>query len=519
MTIAADTTESEQTGTRRMNPVATLVAVGLASLMVPLAVTGPAVALTHMGIDLSASGQSVQWVLNAYNITFAASLLAAGGLADRLGRRRVLIIGTVVYALMSLAAALSNNILTVDIARAIQGVGSAGILTGGAAILASSFEGPARARAFGVLGTAFGAGLALGPVIAGVLVDAFGWRSVFGVNVLFAIVVVILSPRLLESGNKSARVDWAGLATFSIALFLLTLGFVKGQIIGWSSLQTIGSFVGSVVFIVAFAVAERRSAHPVFDLSLLRRPTFLAVMSQPFTIVFGFVILVVYLPSYFQGADGYSAGVAGLLLLPLMVPVFVLPMLIGQFAGHVPPRLVLTVSSLLIAAGSLWLTTLQPGQHWISLAGPLLVFGLGVGSAFGVMDNAAVSSVPLPDAGMAAGMFNTMRITGESIATAGAAALLGGVTFSRLTSSDPGLSHANARAIAVQATQGRADQALTSVPAGQRPMLLDAARSGLTSAMHTTVLVVAILAVVGAVITFFAIRDNELGDTEPGTEA
>lgn len=514
MTIAADSLQKQQRQELRTRPVstaATLVAVGLASLMVPLAVTGPAVALTRMGTDLSASGQSVQWVLNAYNITFAASLLAAGGLADRLGRRRVLVIGTLIYAIMSLVTAVSTNILTVDLARAIQGVGSAGILTSGAATLAATFDGPARARAFGVLGTAFGAGLALGPVVSGALVDLVGWRAVFLINLAFAVVVVALSPRLKESRSQGASVDWLGLATFSGALFLLTLGFVRGQTSGWASVQTLGSFLGAVVFMIGFAVVERRSASPVFDLTLLRRPTFLAVMSQPFTIVFGFVILVVYLPAYFQGADGYRPSTAGLLLLPLMVPVFVLPMLIGQFGGRVPPRVVLTISSLLIAAGSFWLITLRPGQGWVQVLGPLLTFGLGVGSAFGVMDNAAVSSVPVQDAGMAAGMFNTTRITGESIATAGAAALLGGVTLAHLDHGGFGLSSGQTRAVAIQATQGRATEAISGVPAGLRSSVLNATQQGITSAMHTVMLVVAVLALVGAAITFLGIRDRELG--------
>jgi EmrB/QacA subfamily drug resistance transporter len=514
MAITTDSTHQRDTGQRSVNTVATLVAVGLASLMVPLAVTGPAVALTRMATDLSASGASVQWVLNAYNVTFAATLLAAGGLADRLGRRRVLIVGTSIYALMSLLCALSTNILTIDIARAIQGIGSAGILTSGAAILAATFEGRERARAFGVLGTAFGAGLALGPVAAGVLVDVASWRAVFAVNVAFAVVVFALSPKLRESRNQGAPVDWPGLVTFSGGLFLLTLGFVEGQIAGWGSALTYGSFIGAALFIVAFVVVERRSSSPVFDLSLLRRPTFLAVMSQPFTIVFGFVILVVYLPSYFQGADGYSPGAAGLMLLPLMLPVLVLPLLIGQVANRVPPRIILTVSSLLIAAGSIWLTTLQPGQAWYQIGGPLLVFGLGVGSAFGVMDNAAVSSVPVKDAGMAAGMFNTVRITGESIATAGAAALLSGVIAARLLSAHVGLSDEQARSVAIQATQGRARQALGAFPGASGDGPLAAAQSGLTSAMHITVLVVAGLALIGAAVTFRAIRDKELG--EPG---
>lgn len=497
--------------TRPVNGKVTLVAVALASLMVPLAVTGPALTLTSMGTDLSASVSGLQWVLNAYNVTFAASLLAAGGLADRFGRRRVLIGGTGIYAAMSLVTAISGNVLMVDVARGVQGIGSAGILTAGAATLAATFTGPARAKAFGVLGTAFGAGLALGPLAAGVMVDVAGWRTVFLFNVILGVVVLVLAPRLTESrGEVSGPLDWRGLVTFSLSLLLLAMGFVQGPVSGWGSAVTIGSFVGAAAFMLLFVVNELRVSNPTFDLGLFRRPTFVVVMSQPFTIVFGFVILVVYLPQYFQGAAGLSASTAGALLLPLMLPVFVLPMLIGQVAARVPLRILLTISSLLIAAGSLWLITLQPDQGTLAVVGPLAVFGIGVGSAFGVMDNAAVSSVPVERAGMAAGMFNTIRITGESIAVAGAAALLGSLTLASIRNADLGLSPEGQSTVAVRAAQGRMEEAMAAAPAGQRDAALNAALDGITSAMHVTFLVIAALAVVGAVVTFLGIRDREI---------
>jgi EmrB/QacA subfamily drug resistance transporter len=497
---------------RPANTRVTLIAVALASLMVPLAVTGPALALTSMGRDLSAGVSGLQWVLNAYNVTFAASLLALGGLADRFGRRRVLIFGTAIYALMSLVTGLAGNIVLVDVARAVQGIGSAGILTAGAATLAATFEGPARAKAFGILGTAFGAGLALGPPAAGLLVDIGGWRSVFLFNVVLGIVVLALAPKLTESRNAiTGPLDLGGLATFSVSLFLLAMGFVQGPVSGWGSVVTIGSFVGAAVFMALFVLAERKAANPTFDLSLFKRPTFVAVMSQPFTIVFGFVILVVYLPQYFQGVGGLNPAATGALLLPLMLPVLVLPMLIGQVAARIPLRILLTISSLLIAAGSLWLLTLQPGQGALAVVGPLLVFGVGVGSAFGVMDNAAVSSVPVERAGMAAGMFNTIRIAGESIAVAGAAALLGSLTLSSLRDADLGVDGDRLSTMAVQASQGRMSEALASAPAGQRGSVLEAATNGITSAMHSTFLVIAGLAVIGAIVTFLAIRDREIG--------
>ncbi|TDD92512.1 MFS transporter [Actinomadura rubrisoli] len=482
-------------------------------MTLPLTVTGPAVALSDMAADLGSSVAAAQWVQNAYGVTFAACLLAAGGLADRFGRRRVLLSGLMVFCLMSVVCTVASSMLLIDIARAVQGIGAAGVLTSGAAILAASFQGPARAQAFGVLGGSFGCGLALGPLTAGALVSAGSWRAVFFVNVVIGLVVLALARFIPESRNPAAtKVDWGGAATFSGSLGLLALTFVEGPESGWVTLPTLGALAGSVALMAAFAVVELRVAHPMFDLSLFRRPTFIVVVCQPFTITFGFVVLLVYLPPYFQGAGGHSATEAGALLLPLTVPVFLVPLVAGRIAAKVPLRVMLAASSTLIAAGSLWLMTLRPDSSWAELAGPLLVFGIGVGSAFGVMDNAAVSVAPVERAGMASGIFNTMRITGESVAIAGAAALLASLTLRDLNDRAPALS-GNARALAGEATQGRIEGALDAVPADRREFALDAAAHGLTSAMHTVFLVLAVLALLGAITTYAVIRDRELDDS------
>ncbi|WP_433700246.1 MFS transporter [Nocardiopsis sp. CA-288880] len=493
----------------RGQAVATLVAVALSSVMLPLAVTAPAVALTQLAADLNATVGEAQWVQNAYNVTFAAFMLAAGGLADRFGRRRVLVIGLVVFTAMATVIGLSSNIVVIDIARAVQGIGAAGIMTSGSAILADSFRGVARARAFGLLGTSFGFGLAMGPFVAGLMVNFADWRMVFLMNIAFAAVVLLLVRSIRESSDpNSTSVDWGGVMTFSTSLFLLSLAFVQGAEAGWLSLSAIGSAVGFVVFLAAFVLVESRVRRPMFDLSLFKRPTFVVVVCQPFTITFGFVVLLVYLPPFFQGVGGFGAAEAGALLLPLTLPVLALPMLAGQLAARLPLRVMLATSSLLIAGGSLWLMTLQPGQHWTALAAPLALFGTGVGSAFGVMDNAALSSVEVERAGMASGIFNTMRITGESVAIAGAGSVLATLSLSTLDLSFA--SPEQERTLAGEATQGRLETALGQFAAGDRQTALDAVSTSLTSAMHTTFLGLALLALAGAVVTFLVVKEREL---------
>ena len=199
-----------------------------------------------------------------------------------------------------------------------------------------------------------------------------------------------------------------------------------------------------------------------------------------------------------------------------MLPVFFLPVLVGRFAARVPLRYLLATSSLLIAAGALWLLVLEPGGGPFTLVGPLLVFGLGVGSAFGVMDNAAVSSVPVEQAASAAGMFNTIRITGESVAVAAAAALLGSVTLAGLRDARLGLSPGQAEALAGQAAQGRIGTAVTALPQPQRDGVLTAAADSLTSALHVAFGGIAVLALVGAVVTLLLLREAPAVAEEAG---
>ncbi|MCY9785082.1 MFS transporter [Nocardiopsis sp. EMB25] len=513
--MAIDATERQgaQAALTRGQGAATLVAVALASVMLPLAVTAPAVALTQLAAELDASVGQAQWVQNAYNVTFAAFMLAAGGLADRFGRRRILVIGVVVFMAMAAVIGLSSNIIVIDVARAVQGVGAAGILTSGAAVLADGFRGAARARAFGVLGSSFGFGLALGPLVAGVLVNIASWRAVFLMNVVLGVIVLLLVRAIRESRDPEATsVDWGGVITFSASLFLLSLAFVQGAEAGWLSLSTIGAVVGFVAFLAAFIVVESRVRRPMFDLALFRRPTFVVVVCQPFTITFGFVVLLVYLPPFFQGVGGFGSTEAGALLLPLTLPVLLLPLVAGQIAAKAPLRVMLALSSLLIAGGSLWLMVLEPGQSWTALIAPLALFGIGVGSAFGVMDNAAVSTVEVERAGMASGIFNTMRITGESVAIAGAGSLLTSLSLRSLDL--PFATAEQERTLAGEATQGRLDTGLAQLAADEREPALEAISASLTSAMHTTFLGLAVLALAGAVVTFLIVKERELRKTD-----
>ncbi|MEU4484534.1 MFS transporter [Streptomyces purpurascens] len=487
-------------------------AIALAAVMLPISVTGPGVALADMSGALHASAASTQWVLNAYNVAFTAFMLAAGSAADLFGRRRLFLSGTTVFALASLVAGTAPTILLVDLARFVQGMGAAAVLTSGSALLAHTFSGAARARAFGIFGASIGFGLAMGPFVSGLLVGVASWHAVFLVNVLLGAIVLVLARPLPESKNPGARrIDLPGVLTFTLALMLLALGFVEGPSQGWGGVVTLGSFAGAALFLALFVVVELRVAEPMFDLSLLRRPTFVAIIWQPVSIVFAFAALLVYLPPYFQGAGGAGSTMSGAMLLPLTLPVFILPLFTGTLVRLLSVRLLLAVGPAVLAVALLLMTFTDPLSSRTGLYAALLLAGIGIGLAFGVMDNAAVSVVPAERSGMASGMFNTLRVAGETIGVACVGGLLLTSTRQQLAGSGGGASGA----MADDVVQGR----LGSVRESGGEDLVDRAVQGLQHGWNVVYVVLACVALAGAVAIFTMVRDRDLDQSSSAQDA
>ncbi|MFK4548087.1 MFS family permease [Streptomyces tendae] len=466
---------------------ASIGAVLIASFFLPFAVTGPAIILPDMAGDLNASAAGTQWVQNSYNALFAATVLATGSLADLFGRRLVLRTGTAVFGLAMALIAVSSNIVVIDVLRGVQGLAAGAVVSAGSAVLAHATSGARRIRVFGLLGASFGGGTAAGPLVAGALAP-LGWRSIFVVIALGAAVSFIASRYAQASRDASAsRPDVPGMICFGGALLLLSLGFVNSGAAGWLAPWSLAAFFGTLLLLAAFVAVELRSTHPMFDIRLFRRPAFTAFMCMPFSVTFGLAALNVFFPIYLQsgGATPWQAAVE---LIPLDVPVLLVPLAARWLTSRWSIRTLLTAGPVMIAAGSFGLLVIDRGiSPWVP-ALPLLLFGVGVGTAFSVMDNAAVGSVPVDKAGSAAGMFNTMRITGESLAVAATAAVLISITAARTSSVQ-----ANA------AVQGHHVTAVTG--------------HAFTAAIHVVLIGLGALALVGAIVTAWALRPARDTDT------
>ncbi|MQA07514.1 MAG: MFS transporter [Pseudonocardiaceae bacterium] len=424
------------TRTRPSSPGVTLALVLLGFLVLPMLMSGTTVALPRIGLDLNTSGTALQWVVTGYFLTASSCMLVAGSLADSFGRRRVFRTGNAIYIAGTIATAAATDIVLLNAARTLSGVGAAGVLASGGAILATTFHGPARTRAFAAMGTGAGVGLAIGPSLSGWLVGEFGWRTTF---VFFAAVgVLILAGTAFVTESRAAersRLDWPGAATFIGGLALVMFGIAQGPQAGWGSPRVLALFAVGAALLVSFALVERRSAHPVLDLTLIRNKGFMGWNLAGLAIAVGFGGLLGFLPTYLQGVNEISTKEAGLIMLMLTAPVLLAPPVGGWLVNRgVPARGLVTLALFLLAGGNAWLTTIHPGVRAVELLGPLLTIGIGMGVTIGIMDGRAMNLVEPDRVGMAAGFLNTVRGGANTLVLAVFGSALIGLLHTRLGS-------------------------------------------------------------------------------------
>jgi hypothetical protein len=308
----------------------------------------------------------------------------------------------------------------------VQGVAGAAALASGSAALAQEFDGHARTRAFSMLGTTFGIGLAFGPLVAGGLIEAFSWRVIFVFTGVIGIIALVFGlPRMRETRDPGAiGLDWPGTITFSGTLALFTFGVIQAPESGWGSPLVVGLLVGAAFLLAMFIMIEMRVKRPMLDLTLFRYPRFIGVQMLPIGTCYCYIVLVIMLPLRFIGVEGLSEVDAGLLLLALSAPMLVVPVLAATMARFVPAGILSGVGFLIAAIGLHWLSLYNIGEPKFGLVGAMLLIGMGAGVPWGLMDGLSVSVVPKERAGMAAGIFGTVRVAGEGIALASVAAIL-----------------------------------------------------------------------------------------------
>lgn len=470
----------------------TLISVCLATFMLLLDITIVNVALPDIEKSLGASFSDLQWVIDAYALSLAAVLLAWGSAADLIGRKRVFLIGLVVFTLSSLLCGLAQSSLWLILARALQGVGGAAMFATSLAIIAATFEGRERGTAIGIWGATTGAAVAVGPLVGGFLTEQFGWEWIFIVNVPIGIAAVwVSSVSLRESRNPHARrIDVPGVLTLSFGLLLVIYGLVRGNADGWGSASIVGSLIAGAVLLVAFVAVEARSSEPMFDLSLFRNRSFTGASIVALTLSASMFSMFLYLTLYIQNGLGYSPLEAGIRFLPITVLAFIAAPFSGRLSSWIEPRLLMGGGMALVGIGLLLMRGLDASSSWTALLPGFLVAGLGIGLTNPALAQTAVGVVEMRRSGMATGINNTFRQVGIAIGTAGLGALFEHVASGKL----PG---------GASVTGGGAPTG--TLPPAVHTQLLGAYTSGLDD----TLLVAAIVALVGAALAFALVRRRD----------
>ena len=307
---------------------ATLALICTGYFIVILDATVTNVALPSIGRGLHGSVTGLQWVVDAYTLLLAALTLTMGTLADRFGRRRLFVIGVGVFTLASLLCGLATDATFLHLARGLQGVGGAAMFATSLALIAQEFQGPERGTAIAAWGATIGGAVAVGPLVGGALTDGLGWEWIFFVNVPIGIGTVVLAETQAgESRDPEAkRLDWAGLLTFSLGLFALIFGLLRGNAEGWGSGLIVGALVAAAVLMVAFVLFEWRQEHAMFDLALFRKPAFSGVSCGTFAIGAGMFAMFLYITIFMQSVIGMTPLQAGVRFLPLTLFAFIVPL-------------------------------------------------------------------------------------------------------------------------------------------------------------------------------------------------
>ena len=382
------------------------------------------IALPSIGRALSFSQSDLSWVVNAYTLTFGGFLLLGGRLADLMGRRRMFMLGLVLFSLASLLGGLAQSETWLIAARALQGLGAAIVSPAALSIITTTFaDGEERNRALGVWGAVAGAGGAAGVLLGGVLTSGLSWRWVLFVNVPIGLVCAVLAPRLLaESRSEQQRrtFDIPGAIAVTAGLALLVYAFVEASHAGWSSSSTIARIAVAVALLVAFVAIEMRQHSPLMPLRIFRQRTLRGANAVALLVGMSLFSMFFFISLYMQQVLHFSALHAGISYLPLAVMIIISAGLASAMVTRFGFKPVLFAGLVFIAGGLFWFSRVPPtgGTFAANVLGPSILAAIGLGLSFVPVTIAAVTGVDGRESGLASGLVNTAQQVGGALGLA-----------------------------------------------------------------------------------------------------
>ncbi|UWU79352.1 MFS transporter [Bradyrhizobium huanghuaihaiense] len=415
---------------RRWRDLLPASALGMAAFLTQFDVTGVVVAMPAMAAELGFGAAAYAWVMDAYSLAFTGGLLAAGALADRYGRRRAMLGGNIVFLAGSIACGVATGGPELWAARAVQGLGAAFVVTGGIALLASTYARPdERVRAFAIMGVISGVAMALGPTLGGLVSSWIGWRWIFLANIPLCLLVILAVPRLVaESRDPAGRpLDWGGVVLLTLALGLAIESLLMGRAApAWIAV----GLGGSMCLFVIFGIQQRRRPAPIFDPAVFGRPVMAGISLVLVAVSIGYWAVLVYLPPFLSAAFGWTGSSVGVALLSATLPMLVLPPYGARLAKRWGWRGLFATAMLVLLAGNLVLVLAASG--WLpnmdvilaATAIGMLLIGLGAVLAHPQLSGAVVALVPPAQTGMASAVTVVMRQAGFALGIAALGATL-----------------------------------------------------------------------------------------------
>jgi EmrB/QacA subfamily drug resistance transporter len=502
-----------------------LIALLVAAFVINLDTTIVNVALPSLVRQLHASDSQLQWVVDAFNLLFASSVLAAGSLSDRFGRKGMLLAGLAVFGLASFAGGLMDNPGGLIATRAVMGVGAAMVFPSTLSLLTDVFtERGERARAIGSWGAITGVAIALGPIVGGWLLEVSDWRSIFFAMVPIAAGAAAMAARYVPTSRdpRAPGTDRNGFALSTATVGLLVYTIIEAPSHGWGSARTLGSFALTAVLAVAFAAWERRTPQPMLDLTLFRNPRFTAASASvaiSFFALSGFIFLVTQM---FQFLKGYGPLSTGVRLLPVASFVALSSILGTRLAVRFGTKLIVASGLFSMAAFYLWVSTTSVTTGYGTIAAQMVVLGTGMGLTSAPATEAIMGVVPRAKAGVGSAVNDATRLLGGTLGVAVIGSVYASLYASRLTAALPGrLSTAGVRG--AEASVGAALTVAGKLTHAGHPALAsgihDAANSAFFAGFHVANYVAAGVAATGGVMALALLPDHPIVRRDDSAEA
>jgi EmrB/QacA subfamily drug resistance transporter len=503
-----------------------LLATIAASAMVFLDGTVVNVALPKIGEELPATIVSVlegqTYVVAGYMATLSALLVLAGALGDHYGRRRMFGLGLAGFTIASVLCGVAPSLEVLIVARILQGVAGALLVPGSLAILTATFDGPSRGRAFGLWAAATAAVNLLGPILGGAVVTTITWRVAFLINVPIGLVALWLTVRAVPESRREdgGSLDWLGAAVAGVAVAGLSFGAIRSREQEWRDPLALAILVAGAVAAVAFPILMTRRRNPLVPPALFRNRRFSAINLSTFLIYGALYVQFVLQSLFLQGALGYTPLGAALVGIPGTAFLIVLSARVGELAARIGPRRFLVGGPLVMALGvAMWLGVPSGAPAWPAsvtdpatlmppleaVTGPLAaatVFGIGISLLVAPLTTVLMASIPVDRAGLGSAINNAVSRIGQPLVIAAVFIAITGSFYTTLAGAVPGLDPNDPQLHA-------AIQPLNAPPPGTDPALLTAARVASTDAFHLALLVSVLLLVLGALVNWWGIRDED----------